>query len=58
MFIHETSDAKAAKKTVILMAVLFALFAAFGALLTMHIYVKRSPLVAPGWRIFGFPRAR
>jgi hypothetical protein len=58
MFIHETDGAKASKKMAILMGALFVLLASFGALLTMHIYIKRSSPVPPGLRIFGFPRAR
>jgi hypothetical protein len=58
MFIIETSTAKAAKKTSIIMGVLFVLTASFGVLLTMHIYVKPSPASPRGFRLLGFPRAR
>ncbi len=41
MIIHETNS-DAAKTTSIVMAVIFFLMGAFGALLTMHFYVKPS----------------
>jgi hypothetical protein len=58
MFVIETSTAKAAKKISIVMGILFVLTASFGALLTMHIYVKPSPASPRGFRFLGFPRNR
>jgi hypothetical protein len=58
MFIIETSTAKAAKKTSIVMEILFVLTASFGVFLTMHIYVKPSSAAPRGFRVFGFPRIR
>jgi hypothetical protein len=58
MFIVETNTPRADKKMSILMGILFVLFGSFGALFTMHIYVKRAPAPPPGFRIFGFPRRR
>jgi hypothetical protein len=42
MFVIETKNAKAAKKMSVVMGIAFALSASFGALLTMHTYVKGS----------------
>jgi hypothetical protein len=56
MFIIESNTAKAAKKMSILMGIAFAVTASFGVLLTMHIYVKPSPPIPRGFRVFGFPR--
>jgi len=58
MFVIETRSSKAARKMSILMGIAMALSGSFGALLTLHMYVKPSPAAAPGFRIFGFPRAR
>jgi hypothetical protein len=58
MFVHETDGARAAKKTSIAMAIIFLLLAGFGPLLTLHVYVKRSSPIPPGFRLFGFPRVR
>jgi hypothetical protein len=46
MFILETNTTKAAKTMSVLIGILFALTAlgSFGALATMHIYVKPRPL--------------
>jgi hypothetical protein len=56
MFVIETKNAKAAKKMSVVMGIAFALTASFGALLTMHTYVKPSPAAPSGFRVFGFPR--
>jgi hypothetical protein len=56
MFIVETSAPSVGKKLGILMGILFVLAGFFGALFTMHIYVKRSPALPTGFRILGFPR--
>src|SRR5262249_41091292 len=40
----------------VLMGIAFAVTASFGALLTMHIYVKPSRSIPRGLRVFGFPR--
>jgi len=56
MFIVETNAPGVGKKMGILMGILFVLAGSFGALFTMHIYVKRSPAPPPGLRLFGFPR--
>lgn len=58
MFVHVSSTARAAKKTSILMGIWFALSGSIALLLTMHVYVKRSNPPPPGFRFFGFPRAR
>lgn len=58
MFVHVSDKARAAKKTGILMGILFLLSGSFGPLLTLHVYVKPSPPVPRGFRIFGFPRPR
>jgi len=58
MFIVEANTAQAAKKMSILMGILFVLTGSFGALFTMHIYVKRTPAPPPGFRVLGFPRHR
>ena len=58
MFIVETGTSKAAKKMNVVMGIALAFTGSFGALFTLHIYVKPSPPVAPGFRIFGFPRGR
>jgi hypothetical protein len=57
MFVIETKNAKAAKKMSVVMGIAFALTASFGALLTMHTYVKPSPRAPSGFRVFGFPRS-
>jgi len=51
MFIVETKAAKAAKKMSIVMGIAFVVTASFGALLTMHIYVKRSRPTQRGFRV-------
>jgi hypothetical protein len=56
MFVIETKNAKAAKKMSVVMGIAFLLTGYFGALLTMHTYVKPSPPPARGVRVFGFPR--
>jgi hypothetical protein len=57
MFVIETKNAKAAKKMSVVMGIAFLLTGMFGALLTMHTYVKPSPAPARGFRVFGFPRS-
>jgi hypothetical protein len=54
MFILESKTAKAAKKMSILMGTAFVLTASFGAILTMHIYVKPSPPSSAWFSNFGF----
>jgi hypothetical protein len=65
MFIIESHNSKAANKVTIL-SILILLFlggltlipdgAFWGALFTMRIYLRPSPLVPRGFRVFGFPR--
>lgn len=47
MFIVQGKPNPSAKKMSILMGILFVLMGAFGALLTMHIYVRPPPLPPP-----------
>jgi hypothetical protein len=59
MFVVETSRTKGAIKAAVLMAVIIALLTASVfpyVLFTMHFYVKPSPPIPRGFRIFGFPR--
>ena len=58
MFVHVSNNAKTQKKVSILMGFLFVLTGSFGALFSMHVYVKRRAPVPPGFRVFGFPRPR
>ena len=57
MFVVESANAKAAKKMSIVMFIFFVITFQFGALLTMHLYVKPSQPSLRGFRVFGFPRA-
>jgi hypothetical protein len=57
MFVVETSDAGTLRKSCILMGVSLALLGSFGAILTMHTYVKRLP-IKDGFRVFGFRLTR
>jgi hypothetical protein len=56
MFIVETTSARPARKIAIFMAVVFAITGSFGALFTMHFYVKPSRPAPKGARFLGFPR--
>jgi hypothetical protein len=58
MLIVATNAPGIGKKLSILMGILFVLAGSFGALFTMHIYMKRSPLPPREFRILGFPRRR
>jgi hypothetical protein len=56
MFVLETKGSAAARKMSILMMVLCAVTGSFGALFTLHTYVRPKP-VREGFRIFGFQLA-
>jgi hypothetical protein len=60
MFVIESSSAKAAHKMSVLMAIVaFFITLSFGALLTMHFFVKQSRQRVPkGLRIFGLQITR
>ena len=58
MLLIQSGAVKAARKWSVVMAVTYALATAFGALMTMHFYVRPRPPVPPGFRLFGFPRPR
>jgi hypothetical protein len=57
MFIVESESSRAARKMSYLMFIVL-LLAVPGTLLTMHFYIRPRLPSPPGWRIFGFPRAR
>jgi hypothetical protein len=57
LFVVETSQGKAARKWSWLMAVLLVLLSPY-VFFTMRFYIKPSPPIPPGFRIFGFPRPR
>jgi hypothetical protein len=58
MFVVQTSGAKAARKTSVLMCITLALTASFGALLTLHVYTRPGRAAPTGFRLLGFPRNR
>jgi len=58
MFLIESGTSHAARKTSILMMVVFVLSVFPGTIMTMHFSVRPKPPPPPGFRIFGFPRPR
>jgi hypothetical protein len=58
MLIVETNAAHVARKTSIVMGILFAIAGSFGALFTMHVYVNRKPPPPRGFRVLGIPIGR
>jgi len=57
MLVVESANAKAAKKMSIVMLIIFVITFQFGALFTMHLYVRPSQPSPRGLRVFGFSRA-
>ena len=58
MFIVQTNEANSVRKASIVVGIIFALIGFFGALFTMHVYVKRKPLPPRGHRLFGISIGR
>jgi hypothetical protein len=55
MFIIQTTAAHRLRKFSILFGAIYLLFGAFGALFTMHVYMKPKPRPPEkGFRVFGF----